>query len=110
MINDRGTKKWTAFMMPEHIKSLRGFIDTLDKVERPILDNDQLEEMNNVIDEALEYKKELVFTYYKSGDIKLFVGFIHSIDEIKKEIRITDEFGDNLNLKYEDILRVDINS
>jgi hypothetical protein len=33
MIKDRGTMKWTAFMMPEHIKLLREYDKNLNKVE-----------------------------------------------------------------------------
>lgn len=37
-IKDRGTKKWTSIMLPEHVKALRELNAELNKVEKPILD------------------------------------------------------------------------
>ncbi|MFS0882541.1 YolD-like family protein [Metabacillus niabensis] len=107
MIRDRGTMKWTAFMMPEHVKSLKDFDLGLNKVQKPELDDNQLEEINTIICEAMEYNKEVVFTYYDKGDIKLYVGQIHFIDNIRNEIRLIDNHKDVFIIKFEDVLRVD---
>ncbi|PAD67132.1 hypothetical protein CHH83_20605 [Bacillus sp. 7586-K] len=107
MIRDRGTKKWTAFMMPEHVKNLRDFDISLNKVEKPELDEGQLEEINSIICEAMEYNKEVVFTYYEKGDIKLYIGFVHYVDTIRNEVRLKDIHDDVFIIKFEDVLRVD---
>ncbi|PAD69957.1 hypothetical protein CHH83_06005 [Bacillus sp. 7586-K] len=107
MIRDRGTKKWTAFMMPEHVKNLGDFDLSLNKVEKPELDDTQLEEVNTIICEAMENNKEVVFTYYEKGDIKLYIGFIHYIDPTRKEVRLKDIHNDVFIIKFEDVLRVD---
>ncbi|MBO1515071.1 YolD-like family protein [Metabacillus bambusae] len=109
VIKDRGSIKWTAMMLPEHVKLLREYNESLDKVEMPTLDEDQLEEINQKIYEAMEYNKELVFTYFDRGDIKLFIGHVHFIDGLKKELRIFNSHGDKFFIKFEDILRVDNN-
>jgi hypothetical protein len=56
----------------------------------------------------MEYHKELVFTYFENGDIKLYIGNIHYIDDIRKEIRLMDSHGDKFIVKFQDVLRVDI--
>jgi|GEM_PF-3199312 len=76
-------------------------------VEKPILHTHQLDEINQTIYEAMENNKELVFTYFEKGDMKLYVGKIHYIDLIKQELRLMDLQGDVFYLKYKDILRVD---
>lgn len=107
MIKDRGSIKWTTMMLPEHVKLLRNFDNSLDKVEKPILDEHQFEEINLLICEAMEYNKELVFTHYDRGDIKLFIGRVQFIDDLKSKLRLLDSQGDKCNLKFNDILRVD---
>ncbi|WP_299090315.1 YolD-like family protein [uncultured Metabacillus sp.] len=107
MIKDRGSIKWTSMMLPEHVKLLREYEKNLDKIKKPILDELQLEEINNTICEAMEYNKELVFTYYDNGDIKLYVGHIHYLDELKKEVRLIGFHQDKFVIKFQDLLRVD---
>lgn len=107
MIRDRGSIKWTAMMLPEHVKLLKEYNEGLDKVERPTLDEDQLEEINQRIYEAMEYRKELVFSFYDQGYMKFFVGHVHYIDEFRKELRLLDSNGLKFNLKFNNILRVD---
>ncbi|WP_369094760.1 YolD-like family protein [Bacillus sp. SA1-12] len=52
--------------------------------------------------------KSLYFTYYENGDIKLYIGYIHYLDELKKEVRILGFHQEKYILKIEDILRIDI--
>lgn len=37
-IKDRGTKKRTSIMLPEHVKALKELNEELNKVQNPILD------------------------------------------------------------------------
>lgn len=52
MNNDRGVIKWTAMMLPEHVKLLREWQveDTL--TEKPELDEAQLEQINRNLQQA----------------------------------------------------------
>ncbi|MFC0271142.1 YolD-like family protein [Metabacillus herbersteinensis] len=109
MLRDRGTKKWTAIMLPEHVKMLRNEFIEFDKVDKPTLDEQQLEDINTTILEAMEYNNELVFTYFENGDMKLYVGRVHYIDDLKKELRLVDLHGDKFYIKFNDLLKVDIN-
>lgn len=107
MINDRGSIKWASMMIPEHVKLLKEYDESLDKVEKPILDEHQFEVINQTICDAMEHHKELVFTYYEKGDIKLYVGLIHLVDTHKKKLKLLDVDGNKFTLKFDDILRVD---
>lgn len=49
MLKDRGGIKWTSLMLPEHVKALREFDWDLTKIERPVLEEQQLEELNETI-------------------------------------------------------------
>ncbi|ASS91820.1 MAG: YolD-like family protein [Bacillaceae bacterium] len=107
MIQDRGSIKWTAMMLPEHVKLLRKYNESLDKVEKPVLDEQKYEEFNEVICEAMEENITLQFTYYQKGEIKKLVGNIHYIDQLKRELRIVDYLTKKHVLKLGDIIEIE---
>ncbi|MEK5270553.1 YolD-like family protein [Aeribacillus sp. FSL K6-8394] len=107
MIQDRGGIKWTAMMLPEHVKLLREYNESLDKVEKPVLDEQKYEEFNEVICEAMEENITLQFTYYQKGEIKKLVGNIHYIDQLKRELRIVDYLTKKHVLKLGDIIEIE---
>jgi hypothetical protein len=91
MNRDRGTIKWTAMMLPEHVKMLREHQSGLNYGKKPVLDEQQLEEFNEMIGMAMEENLVLQFTYYENGETKQLIGHIHYIDEFKKQLRIIDQ-------------------
>lgn len=92
MIRDRGKIKWTSMMLPEHVKLLRdwAYEDTFE--QRVELDEQQLEEMNHAIAEAMECQTLVAITYYENKRHQLAVGYIHYYDEWKKTLHIIDQF------------------
>ncbi len=92
MIRDRGRIKWTSMMLPEHVKLLRDWAkeDTYEKPKE--LDEQQVEEFNNILSEAMEYRKELAITYYAEPRHQFIIGKIHYIDAVKHIIHVVDQF------------------
>lgn len=66
----RGMVKWQAFKtLPEQYEQLEQYIQDQNKIEKPILDDDQLNELNNT----------LIFKMYNDPSIEiqyLVVGYI----------------------------------
>jgi YolD-like protein len=90
-IRDRGNIKWTSLMLPEHVKELRKYIyDDYYDIPEPTLDDQQLEEINSLILEAMELNIPLSFTVYKNKRLKEFHGHIHYINHVNQEFRIYD--------------------
>ncbi|MCC3358960.1 YolD-like family protein [Bacillus sp. REN16] len=110
MIKDRGKIKWgAAFMLPEMI-SVQSRIDwDAKKVERPTLDENQLEEINQAICTAMEFNQDLVFTLFDRGEFVLLLGRVHYVDQLKNELRIVDKFEELHYVKFKDIVKVNIN-
>lgn len=107
-IRDRGTKKWTSLMLPEHVKQLRDFFeDEYYKVDKPVLDEQQLEEMNEKIQEAMEYQSLLKFTYYKNGHMKELKGYIHNAHPTEKTLYIVNKEMERIKLRIEDIVQLE---
>lgn len=68
--------------------SLKGFRDELKKAERmklkidkPVLSDDQIEELNYIIREVYENKEEVNILYYQKGYLVSSTGFILKITE-----------------------------
>ncbi|MEC0544166.1 YolD-like family protein [Bacillus inaquosorum] len=61
MLRDQGTIKWTLMMLPEHLTQLKQDLLDVSKIEKLSLDAQQIEEMDILVSEALEFNKDLVF-------------------------------------------------
>ena len=104
MINDRKMVKWQgAFLMPEHIKSLKNEVNNYYKTARPLLDESQIEEMEQVISESLVNKTILEITTWKEGYFNTRVGIIQKIDPYTKKIHLLDELNTNIIIDFYEI-------
>ncbi|MEB1806588.1 MAG: YolD-like family protein [Bacillaceae bacterium] len=106
MLKDRGNIKWTAMMLPEHVTELRKFAEDLNKVPKPHLDEQQLEEFERTICEAMEYNQSITFTYWEKGEFKTIVGKVHYVVPNTKQLRIYDEFDERYYIDFEDLVDV----
>jgi hypothetical protein len=67
---DRGTKKWSmAMMLPEHVEALRNWMDEDHYVERPVLDDFDLQSIQYEIDVAFKRQYETHVAIWKDGEI-----------------------------------------
>ena len=53
MVNDRGTKKWTSLMLPEHVEILKKVFAEQSYQTKPILDEQQVVENERILKHAL---------------------------------------------------------
>ncbi|MEK4667390.1 YolD-like family protein [Niallia sp. FSL R7-0271] len=96
MIRDRGAIKWTAMMLPEHVQSVKEALAEDKKLTQPILDEDQIREMELLILESMEHGWSLHCEVFKNGEIRHVSGHVVYIDHLKQEIRIQDD-SDNIH-------------
>lgn len=92
-IRDRGNIKWTSMMLPEHVKLLRDWAKEDSFEKQPELDDQKLEQMNEVICDAMAYGSELSITYFDETKHCTIKGTIHYIDEIQQKLRIVTVDG-----------------
>ena len=116
-LNDRGSIKWTAMMLPEHVGLLRELESNQDKVKRPVLDMSQIEDMEMAISEAMEFNNQVQFSVFKplpmlngpeTGEIVQIEGHIHYINQLKKTFHVVDSKGDTNLIKFEDVVGVEM--
>lgn len=108
MIRDRGRIKWTSMMLPEHVKMLRDWVVEDGHETKRILDEQQLEEMNVVMGEAMEERKDVTIAHYEGKRYQLLIGRIHYYNELTQKLHIVDRFQQAHYIKLSDIADVRI--
>ena len=76
MLKDRGNKKWTSLMLVEHRKGLEEILKHEEDIDRPELDDQQLERLDCVIQDALRDNLLVEVIYYESRRLHRVKGSI----------------------------------
>ncbi|ASF18714.1 YolD-like family protein [Staphylococcus saprophyticus] len=97
----RGMVKWQPFKtMPEQYERLEQYILDQNKIERPILSEDQLNELNDTLVYKMFHDPSIELRYFENGYIKTKVGYIHKVDVHTKTLHMYEDTGMSvLNLK-----------
>ncbi|MED1468138.1 YolD-like family protein [Bacillus salipaludis] len=92
MIRDRGRIKWTSMMLPEHVKLLRDWVKEDGYENRKEMDEQQLELMNEILLEAIEFDQFVTVTYYRNRNYEIVIGKIHYWDKMTQKLHVVDRF------------------
>jgi hypothetical protein len=92
MIRDRGRIKWTAMMLPEHVKMLRDWVKEDLYEQKKDMDEQQLEYMNDILSEAKESNQLVTITHFRNRAYEMVIGRIHHWDELNRKLHIMDQF------------------
>ncbi|MDR7237000.1 YolD-like family protein [Neobacillus drentensis] len=92
MIRDRGRIKWTSMMLPEHVKLLRDWVKEDRYEQKREMDEQQLELMNGILSEAIEYDQYVTITHYRNRNYEIVIGKIHYWDELTQRLHVIDRF------------------
>ncbi|MDW0111547.1 YolD-like family protein [Sporosarcina saromensis] len=103
MIRDRGRIKWTAMMLPEHVEQLREWQKEDGYEVRRQPDEQQIEEWNLRIQEALETKEQLVVHYWREPDVVCAKGFIQKADVLEGVLQLQSPTGVAHRIPFVDI-------
>ncbi|MGR2781025.1 YolD-like family protein [Bacillus subtilis] len=103
-------KRWEQkFILPEQRAALLNRKREVQKIEKPILDEYQLEEMARTICEAMEFNSVLVIRIYRDGSIEKITGHVHYIDEVKQKLHVKDLKGDTLFISFYSVVSLRFN-
>ncbi len=101
-VKDRGTIKWTAMMLPEHVQMLRDWQSQAHSESKPVLDDFDLEAIYEEID--LAHKRQcLVELQVWQGETNAFTGVVAAIDLRIKQLSL-DCSGNVLKFSFDDII------
>ena len=65
MIKDRGKIKWTPFMLSLHNEEINKLYREMGLVEKPVLDEQQLERLDALVKEAIRDQFTVKLVYYE---------------------------------------------
>src|SRR5699024_1318970 len=91
-VNDRGTKKWTAMMIPEHEEMLQQMWDEQKYKEKPILDEQKQFEINSKLQLAINNDLTVEVEYYDHDvhDFQTIKGKLIMVDNLARVLRFDD--------------------
>src|SRR5690625_4823432 len=104
MIKDRGTKKWTSLMLPEHIEMLKEVWEEERRESKPIVDEQQLIENEYILNAALKGDHKVKIEYFADHRKQTIEGNIEYIESLNKSLIIDGvkiELDNILNVRYE---------
>lgn len=105
-LKDRGTIKWTSLMLPEHVERIKQLKKELNKVEKPEIDEQRLQEMEQIIAQAYAKNIPLAFTYWDDGFYKTASGKIGRIDHFAKQLHIKNSSLERFTIPFAHIVDV----
>ena len=100
---DRGNIKWTAMMLPEHIIQLREDKANYNKVDRPQLDEYDLQTLHEEIERAIISKAETRTTTWRDGEFSHIQGVI---EKMTPQCLIIDGPFGSMSLALDSVVRV----
>ena len=95
----------SRMMLPEHREQLLEEKRKTKEFQMPILDDNQLEEINRLILQSLEQNQTITITYAELYGPAEFSGWIQKVDTHKEWLKISNE-EDTLTLSFKRILQV----
>ncbi|WP_168749430.1 YolD-like family protein [Bacillus mojavensis] len=96
-------------MLPEHLTQLKQDLLDASKIEKPSLDAQQIEEMDIIVSEALEFNKELVLKLFNNGFVENVTGRVHYINFEQQKLHVKDQNDNTVYIYMNNIIGVTYN-
>lgn len=100
--------RWTSsrMMLHEHVAALRARRCNMEKIERPHLDDQELDLLNRKLRMAAGSDHLMAFFYYKNGLIERRAGYLYRIDLLNRQLYIHDASGIPWQIKLDDLMDI----
>lgn len=99
----RGMIKWKPFNTLLNNRDINEIIMIRNKVEKPIIMEDRINEIDNLLKVAINENKEIKVKYFDKGELKYINGNIRKINTIEKYILIN-----SIRIYFKNLIKVDI--
>lgn len=106
MVNDRGSIKWTSMMLPEHVELLKELWKADSKMEKPIVDTQQLEEINYQLSNSYQNNIEITITLFQHSNLQRYTGKVIKVDPINNSFVFQLTEGINRTIHFNQILSI----
>ncbi len=92
--------------LPEHRDRIQEWILSQDDVPRPILDADQLDELNLAMHQHLQDHQPVTVTHFRNKRIERLRGILHSCDPNERVLVVYDIDYEPVRIRLKDILAI----
>lgn len=106
MNRDRGTLKWNALMLPEHVKLLREWQAEDNQVERPELEEWAIIEMNERLQLAIAQHLPITVTFWEDYSLHYMTGGIERYNSQNQQLI----FSNKETVYMNQLVQVDIDA
>ncbi len=103
---DRGNKKWSAMLLPEHRERLRQMAEDEQKVVKPRLDADQWEDLNYKLQTAMLEKRTINIMYFKNDALNNVTGTAFKYDSITSTLQVKENNDFTIKIQLSDIIDI----
>ncbi|EOP60327.1 hypothetical protein IKQ_05971 [Bacillus cereus VDM053] len=101
---DRGMMRWVPFSaIKEQFEELNGLYEKQSEVPMPILDEQKLELINEIVCCAIAENKQVSISYQKQNKAYSEVGYIHYFDMICNELRFRNQHENVFYIKVNQV-------
>lgn len=107
MLRDRGNIKWTSLMLPEHVELLKDMWQEDTKVQKPELDEQEMEAMEQRLYHAYHCTESVQLTVYTDGEFSTVTGSIKQINKQTQTFRLTRNHAER-TIGFKEIVGVTI--
>ncbi|MXQ53802.1 YolD-like family protein [Shimazuella alba] len=89
---DRKNLLWegSRMFLPEHRRALLQQRKNATKLAVPKIDEQQLETMTYILQEAIEYEQPVLATYVTTYEVTCFCGFVDKVNQMEKYIQLSN--------------------
>lgn len=100
--------RWESsrMMLPEHVQALKQLKIDEQKMPRPELCEDDIEEIENNLKMAVKNRLPVDMKYYKDGFIKNRICYPYWLDGINRQLICRDAYGLKSRIDFRDIMAV----
>jgi len=100
-------KEWRpATFISEQMARLDGLLPTQTKVNQPQMDDQALEQLDAIVDDAMENNDLLYVDFWRNGYIAHVSGNVHYYDIQRSQLRIVDIKGKVRYINVKDIVHI----
>ncbi|KGR85779.1 YolD-like family protein [Lysinibacillus odysseyi] len=86
MNRDRGTIKWNAMMLPEHVNLLHEWKAEDNKIEKPNLDEWACQELGAQLTAAYHHRLPIRLTVWQEGEKTVWTTVIKRVDDKRQSV------------------------
>jgi hypothetical protein len=102
--------RWESsrMMLPEHVEAINQHAIDRKRIKQPLLDDQEIEEINRKLGESLSEYVPISISMYKSGFIEEISGIVQKLDPGSREITLFDYGHERHKIIFDNIVSVEV--